>query len=460
MRRYPPGPKDNFFGFLLSQRFRGRTLEFLMEVGRIGGDLGHFAIGPIHFYLVNHPDLIREVLVTKAKLFPKLRKTTDVIRQVEGNGIVVTEGDFWLRQRRLVQPAFAPARLARYADLMVEYTNRAVGRWTDGMVVDMAGEMRRLTLAIIARALFDVELTGKAANLDEAGQILGEVLPREMSAPIRLPDWLPLPGKARKRWAIRVFDELIWDVIRQRRASGEDKGDLLSMLLKAVDAEGDGTGMTDTQARDEAMSLFHAGHETAASGLTWLWYILARQPEVTARVVHEVETALNDRAATMADMPALAYTQMVAKETLRLYPPVYILFGREAAAEVELGGYLIPEGAWVHLSPFVTQRDARFFPDPEKFDPERFAPGRIEQMNSHAYFPFGAGPHVCIGNTFALVEMTLVTATVLQRFRLEFAPDQPAEVEPAALLALRLKGGLRLRVTSRTRQLAPAASGQ
>jgi cytochrome P450 len=460
MRRYPPGPKAHFFGIALSKRFRERTLEFLVEVGRIGGDLGHFAIGPIHFYLVNHPDLIREVLVTKAKLFPKLRKTTDVIRQVEGNGIVVTEGDFWLRQRRLVQPAFAPARLARYADLMVEYTNRALERWGDGAVVDMAGEMRQLTLAIIARTLFDVELTGKAANLDEAGQVLGEVLPREMSAPIRLPDWLPLPGKARKRWAIRVFDELIWDVIRQRRASGEDMGDLLSMLLKAVDAEGDGTGMTDTQARDEAMSLFHAGHETAASGLSWLWYVLVRQPEVASRVVAEVDAVLNGRTARMADLSSLAYTQMVVKETLRLYPPVYILFGREAAAEVELGGYPIPKGAWVHLSPFVTQRDPRFFPDPEKFDPERFAPGHVEQIKPHAYFPFGAGPHVCIGNTFALVEMTLITATVLRRFRLEFAPDQPADVEPHALLALRPKGGLRLRIASRTARLVPAASGQ
>jgi cytochrome P450 len=453
MNRYPPGPKDRFFGFALAMRFRAEPLQFLVEVGRTAGDLGHFAMGPIHFYLVNHPDLIREVLIAKAKLFPKLEKTTSVIRQVEGNGIVVTEGDFWLRQRRLVQPAFAAGRMARYADLMVEYTRRATDGWADSEVVDMGGAMRRLTLAIIARTLFDVELTGKAANLDEAGQVLAEVLPREMSAAIRLPDWLPLPGKARKRWAIRVFDELIRDVIRQRRATAEDKGDLLSMLLKAVDAEGDGTGMTDEQARDEAMSLFHAGHETAAAGLTWMWYLLTRHPDVTARVVQEVE-ALGDRPATLADLPALSYTQMVVKETLRLYPPVWVLFGREAAAAVELGGYTIPKGAWVHLSPFVTQRDPRFFAEPERFDPERFAPGRVEQMNPHAYFPFGLGPHVCIGNTFALVEMTLVAATVLQRFRLAFAPDQAVQVEPAAVLALRPKGGLRLRVSLRPAPVA------
>jgi cytochrome P450 len=449
MRRYPPGPKDCFFGIPLSRRFRADTLGFLVEVGRTAGDLGHFAIGPIHFYLVIHPDLVHEVLATRSKFFPKLRKTTDVIRQVEGNGIVVTEGDFWLRQRRLVQPAFAPARLARYADLMVEYTRRATDAWPAGGVVEMAGAMPRLTLAIIARTMFDVELTGKAADLDQAGQVLAEVLPREMAAPVRWPDWLPLPGKARKRWALRVFDELIWDVIRQRRASGEDKGDLLSMLLNAVDAEGDGRGMTDRQARDEAVTLFHAGHETAAAGLAWLWYLLARYPDVTSRVVREVDAALGGRPATQADLPALPYTQMVVKETLRLYPPVYILFGREAAAEVELGGYLIPKGAWVHVAPYVTQRDPRFFPDPKKFDPERFAPGRVGAMNPRAYFPFGAGPHVCIGNTFALVEMALVTATVLQRFDVAFAPGQSAEVEPAAVLALRPKGGLRLTVRPR-----------
>jgi cytochrome P450 len=330
--------------------------------------------------------------------------------------------------------------------MVVEYTRRMLDRWQPGATVDAAAEMTHLSLAVIARTLFDVELTGRAAELGAAVAVLSETFVRELSQPFLLPDWLPLPGKRRKRRAMRTLDGLIWDIIRQRRASGADRGDLLGMLLTAVDEEGDGRGMTDRQARDEALTLFNAGHDSSAAAMAWVWHLLARHPEAEARAAREAADVLGDRPATLADLPRLPYTDMVVKETLRLYPPAVALVAREALADVELGGYVVPRRSWVYLSPYVTQRDPRFFEDPERFDPERFAPGRAERIAPYAYFPFGGGPHVCIGNTFAMMEVTLVTATVLQRYR-PAAPPGQGPVEPELHVAIRPRGGLRLTVT-------------
>jgi cytochrome P450 len=238
--------------------------------------------------------------------------------------------------------------------------------------------------------------------------------------------------------------DLIREIIRERRASGKDHGDLLSMLLLAVDEEGDGTGMSDEQARDEAVTMFNAGHDSTAAALAWIWYLVARHPEVEERLVEETRRVLGSRTATANDLPNLAYTEWVVRESLRLYPPVWALFARVPQADVELGGYTIPAGSWVYIFPWVTQRDARFFENPERFDPERFAPGRVETIPQYAWIPFGGGPHVCIGQTLATSEIVLIVATVLQDFRLSFAPDQPREVVPEPLLAIRPKGGLRM----------------
>jgi cytochrome P450 len=312
-------------------------------------------------------------------------------------------------------------------------------------VLDVAQAMTQLTLSIIARTLFDVEVSGQAAELGAAVRVLAEELLKDLSSFLLLPDWLPLPGKLRKRRALRTLDNLIWGIIRQRRASGVDKGDLLSMLLLAVDEESDGTGMTDRQVRDEALTLFNAGHDSTAAGLAWVWYLIARHPEVEARLLAEVRDVLGERTATYEDVARLRYLEMVLKESLRLYPPTVALFIREALEPVELGGYPVAKGDWVYLFPWVTQRDGRFFEEPEKFDPERFAPGRAEKIPQYAYFPFGGGPHVCIGNTFAQMEMALIVATVQQQYRLELAPDQ-GPVEPELHVAIRPRGGLRVRL--------------
>jgi cytochrome P450 len=442
-------------GFNLARRFRADPLGFMSAVGRDYGDLASFRMGPLRVCLVNSPQLIREVLVTKHRSFCRPQMFVGPLRKIDGNGLVLSEGDFWLRQRRLVQPAFATKRFDGYAQVTVEYTRRMLDGWHDGASFDVADAMTELTLEIIAKTLFDVELQGQASQFGEAVRVISAAVVSETGFPVHLPDWLPLAGKRRKRRAIRTLDEFVWSVIGQRRASGDDRGDLLSMLLLAVDVEGDGAGMTDLQARDEAITLFNAGHDTTASALAWTWYLLGSHPAVEAKLVGEVDGVLAGRAATYADVARMPYAEMVVKETLRLFPPAWALFPREAVEDVELGGYTIPRRSWAYIFPYVTHRDGRFFENPAAFDPERFAPGRGEVIPQYAYIPFGAGPRVCIGNTFATMEMILIVATVLQKFRLRLATDSSA-VEPEPLLSIRPKGGLRVSLVGRAE---PAYAG-
>jgi cytochrome P450 len=459
MSRHPPGPKDWLLGFGNVNRLRKDPLRYILDWGRTYGDIARFRVPlpPFSIWLVNHPDLIRETLIAKAKSFRKLKNQTRVLKQITGGGLLASEGDLWLRQRRLVQPAFHASRMSRYAQVVVACTRRMLDGWHSGMLLDMPESMRQLTLAIIAKALFGVELSGKAARLSDVSRILTETIFREVLSLIRMPDWLPLPRKRRKRWALQTLDGLIADIIRDRRASGEDKGDLLSMLLSAVDDEGDSRGMSDQQARDEATSLFLAGHDTVAIALAWAWHAIARHNEVEARLLHEVDTVLGERPATAEDVPRLPYTGMVVKESLRLYPPVWGLTIREASSDVEVGGYEIAKGSWLFHSPYVTHRDPRFFECPDQFNPERFAPDRAEQLPPYAYFPFGAGPHACIGNTFAMMEMTLIVPTILQQFRVALAPGQ-GEVVPESNIVLRPKGGVCMTVSKRA-ALATVGTG-
>ena len=456
MSRYPDGPRDLMFGVSNALRLRNDPLGFITEAGRTYGDLAYFRMGPIRIYLVNEPQLIREVLVTKHKSFRRPQRLVRPLAQLDGQGRVLSEGDLWRRQRRLVQPAFSPKRFDGYAQATVECTRRMLDRWSAGAALDVAEAMTRLTLEIIARTLFGVELSGEAAQLAEAVRVISETYVREAASPMKLPDWLPLPAKKRKRWALRTLDDMVWSVIRERRASGGDRGDLLSMLLLAVDEEGDGQGMSDRQARDEAMTLFNAGHDSTAAGLAWIWYLVAGHPAVESRMIEEVDAVLGDRAATYADVARLPYIEMVVKESLRLYPPTWVMFPREVIEPVEIGGYTAPKGSWLYVFPYLTQRDGRFFENPETFDPDRFAPGRVDEIPPYAYFPFGGGPRVCIGSLFATMEMVLIAATVLQKFRLKLAADQPA-VEPEPLIAMRPKGGLRV---SLVRREQPALAGK
>jgi cytochrome P450 len=315
--------------------------------------------------------------------------------------------------------------------------------------------MNQLALEIIARLVFGVDWSDRAARLRAAVEVFRERMQREISSLVRMPDWLPLPGKLRQRRAVRAVDELIRGLIRERRAAGIPGGDMLSLML-AAPAPGAGAPLTDQEARDEAATLFVAGHDTTSAALTWLWYALARNPGAERRVRAEVDAVLGERAATYADLPRLRCTEAAVKESLRLYPPSAFLFSRQAMEDVELGGYRLRRGSWVIISPYVMHRDPRHFREPEAFDPGRFAPGRVEEIPGYAYLPFGGGPRVCIGSALATMEMVLVAATVLQRFRMDIAPGQ-GEVEPELAVVLRPKGGLRMRLTAR--ESAEAATG-
>lgn len=455
MANYPPGPKDGLLGLSLIRRFRADPLGFVTDTAREYGDLAYLRFGPVRTYFLYAPHLVREVLVTRHKHFRRPEMLIRPLRQIDGNGLVLSDGEFWRRQRRLMQPAFSTRRFDAYAQVTVEYTRQMLAAWQNGSSIDIADEMTRLTLAIIAKTLFGVELEGRAAELGRAVHTVSEMVFRESGYPMHLPDWLPIPSKRRKRWAIGTIRGLVASIIRERRASGEDRGDLLSMLLLAVDEE-QGGGMTDAQALDEAITLFNAGHDSTAAALAWIWYLLARHPHVESQLIAEIDEVLPDRDPTYADVARLPLTELVIKEAMRLYPPTWTLLPREVVEPLELDGYPIPRGAWLYTFPWVTHRDPRWFKHPERFEPERFAAGRVDEIPPYAYFPFGGGPRVCIGAAFATMEMVLILATILRQFRVKLAPRQ-GEVVPEPLISIRPLGGLQV---SLTRRSTPAFSEQ
>lgn len=460
-RRYPPGPSSWDFGFSKVRRIRRDLISFYNDMRQRYGDFVFMRMGTFRDYTVFHPDLVREVLVTKAKSFHKMAWQRRVFAQWNGNSILLGEGEFWRRQRRLVQPAFQTKRFGHYGQAMVACTQRLAADWDraledGGCELDIVKAMTDLTINIICKTMFDADVTGAARRLGQAVADLNDVAMYELMYPIRLPGWIPTPYQRRKRQAMGLLDSTIRQFIRERRATGADRGDLLSMLLLAVDEEGDGGSMTDEQVRDEAMTLLLAGHDTTAAGLSWLWYMLASHPEVEVRVLEEMNGVLDGRPPAAADVARLSYTESVIKETMRLYPPAIGTFARQAVEDVDIGGYRLRKGAIIRALSYFLHHDPRWFPDPERFDPQRFAPGRAEHIPPHAYFPFGAGPRVCIGNMFAMTEMTLIMATLLPRYRLALAPGQgPPQLFVS--LSLRPKGGLRMSVNRRARQAAPVA---
>lgn len=389
--------------------------------------------------LASHPDLAREVLTGHPRSLRKglgLQRT----RFVLGNGLLTSEGEFHLRQRRLAQPAFHRERIARYAEEMVARTEVVAASWRDGQSLDLARAMHHLTLDIVGRTLFGVDLQGRAAEL---GKALTAVLDSFSIWLIlfgeRLYD-LPIPRMRRAKQAVPALDAAIYAIIEEHRRSGRDQGDLLSMLMAARDAEGDGSGMTDAQLRDEVMTLILAGHETTANALAWTWWFLAQHPEIDVRLAAEVRDACGDRPITMADLPNLPYTRAVFSEAMRLRPPAYAT-SREVIEPIVLGGQAIPVGAQVIVSPWVTQRDPRWWTEPLRYDPDRWLAPRAEPNHRHAYFPFGGGTRVCIGEQFAWTEGILVIAALVRRWRFRLTVPATA-VRPQAAVTLRPAPGI------------------
>ena len=441
----PPGPRRRVPA-LNALRMGRDPLAFLTDLAQRYGDIARVPLGAETLYLFNHPDLIREVLVTQHRNFHKGRGL-ERARMLLGTGLLTSEDEFHLRQRRLAQPAFHRQRVAAYGATMAAYAAVRRDRWRAGAVIDAHREMMALTLAIVGKTLFDADVEHEAAEIGEALATTFEAFQFGFFLPFgELLERLPLPATLRFKKARARLDTTIYRLIEERRRSGADHGDLLSMLLLAQDTEGDGGGMTDLQLRDEAMTLFLAGHETTANALTWTWYLLSQHPAVEARLHAEIDAALGGRLPTADDLTALPYTRMVLAESMRLYPPAWIL-GRRAVAPFEAGGYEIPARSIVLMSQFVTHRDARWFPDPERFDPERFTPDRQAQRPKFAYFPFGGGPRVCIGEQFAWMEGVLLLVTIAQRWRLSLVPGHPVALQP--IITLRPKLGMRMAVTPR-----------
>lgn len=439
----PPGSSGKpFVGHLID--FRRDPLTFLDALAK-RGDVVRFKMGPQQIYLLNHPDYIRDVLVTNNRNFVKSRGL-EMAKKFLGESLLTSEGEFHRRQRRLAQPAFHRQRINAYAAVMTEYAVKTRQRWRADETLDISQEMMRLTLGIVGKTLFDADVESEASEIGAALTQVMQLFERITNPLAGLLDKLPLPSNLRWLKAKQRLDATIYRIIDEHRSSGVDRGDLLSMLLMAQDEEGDGGSMTDTQLRDEAMTLFVAGHETTANALTWTWYLLSQHPDIETKLHEELDEVLAGAIPTVDDVAKLRYTEMVLAESMRLYPPAWTM-GRRALSDYQVGGFVIPANSIVLMSQWVMHHDARYFRDPFKFDPERWTPIERESRPKFSYFPFGGGPRVCIGEQFAWMEGVLLIATIAQQWKMRLEPGHV--VEPKPMITLRPKYGMRMIVEAR-----------
>lgn len=402
-------------------------------------------------YIIRHPNHIQQVLVTDAAKYHKDPDYSDPntgLARYLGYGLLTSDGEFWKRQRKLILPAFHHKRIEGYADIMTAHALKQSAGWQDGDTVGVADAMMHLTMSIVVEALFQSDMTSDANNIGNAL----DVMQQHFIQMALVPAWLPTPAGLSAPKAVKAMDDVVYRLIADWRRTGEDRGDLLSMLMLVQDE--DGTHMTDKQVRDEALTLILAGHETTANVLNWTWYLLSQHPEVESKLHDELDRVLHGRTPTYQDLRELPYTDMIIKEAMRLYPPAYFI-GRMAIEDTTLGDYVVPKGTQVSIATFAAHRDPRWWKNPDAFIPERWA--EKDDRPKHAYLPFGAGPRVCIGNTFASLEARILLATLAQKFRLQL--PQGAVVKTDPLITLRPKGPLKMRVSLRTPEPSVAMPG-
>ena len=442
-RAWPPGPKGSLLLGSLRE-IRRDPLAFLLHASDVYGDVVRFRIAHLPIVLLNDPGDIEGVLVTHQKRFVKGR-TLDSARRLFGNGLLTSEGEFHASQRRQILPSFHRSRLAAYGDTMSRIAGAHRERWHDGQVIDIAGAMSHLTLAIAGRTLFAADLEALVADLEEAqtaaiGRLEMTLLP---FAPFF--DRLPLPRARRFRAARARLDRALYELVDARRRDGNGDGDVLSQWLRAQRETGT-PGMTDTQIRDEMMTLLLGGYETTANALAWTWYLLAQHPVFEARLHAELDSVLGSRVAVGDDVASLPFTRMVLAESMRLYPPAWLI-GRVAAEDHVVSGYRLRAGSLVIMSPWAVHRNARYFSAPGEFDPDRWLPDRQAGRPRFAYFPFGGGSRGCIGDAFALMEGVLVLASLAQRWKFRLV-GEPPRIDPA--ITLRPNPGIHVRVEARS----------
>jgi cytochrome P450 len=426
----PPGPK---FPWLAYARVYLDPLRTLTRAVRRYGDVVHFRVGRRHHFLFNHPDTIRAVLLDTEGL---RRSVQPPLKHFLGKGLLSSEGKFHQSQRRMIQPAFHKERIAAFGEIMTRESARLRDRWQHGATVDMREEMLRLTMAIVGKTLFNVDFESEAADLSEALDEVVATTGMKYAMMESLQKRIPLFRSRRLQRARERLDRLIYQMIAERRAGDTQRTDVLSMLVRIRDGEDAPRGMTDEQVRDEILTLFTAGHETIANALMWTWYLLAQNPGVAEKFHAELDRVLAGRLPVIGDLENLPYTRMVFAESMRIYPPVWIM-GRRALEDREIGGYLIPKRSLIHISQFLMHRDPRYFPDPERFDPERWTPEAAAARPKFSYFPFGGGGLQCIGEGFAWTEGMFVMATLAGRWRMRVAPDHRIVLEPQITLRSR-----------------------
>jgi cytochrome P450 len=432
--RYPPGLQLNLPFYLLRRFFKpGNPIALFQHLAQTYGRMAHYRLGLSHIVFVNQLDFIQEILINQPQNFIKER-TQRRMKILLGEGLITSDGEIHRRQRRIAAPAFHRQRIQAYGAIMVDRAAHMRAQWQPHQPIDIASQMMQLALQVVARTLFNTDVTDDVLQINDQVNVIMELynyliaLPRAEA----YMNW-PLPGLIRFRRARAKLDKIVQRMIAGHRADGVDRGDLLSMLLASRDEESDHSGMTDEQLRDEVLTIFLAGYETVANALTWTWYLLSQNPEAEARLHAEIDSVLSGRLPALEDLPQLRYTEMVFAESMRLYPPAWAM-GRQSIADVELGPYRFPSGTYFFFSQYIIQRSPEYFPDPLRFDPDRFLPENKAGRPRFAYFPFGAGGRQCIGEAFAWMEGVLMLATIAQKWRLRFIPGQTVDVQPKITL--------------------------
>ncbi|MDJ0597709.1 MAG: cytochrome P450 [Crocosphaera sp.] len=443
----PPGPKGYLF-FKLS-KLQHQPIEYLGGMWREYGDLVRLPIMPgLSLNLATHPDHAEHILSSHQERYGKPDLFLKSMSLVQGQGLFTSEGEVWRRQRRLMQPAFHQKQLAKLHNVILDCVESLLGEWSkkpEDEIIDIAAEMSRLTLKIVSSTLFSIDISGKTDRLGQSLRTAIEYAYFRMNNPLALPVWMPTPRNFKFHQAKQTLDRLVLEIIQFRRQNTTAQNDLLSMLLAAQDEE-TGIGMSDRQLQDEVITLINAGHETTANALAWTWYLIGTYPDVMVKMQEEIQTVLNGNNPTVENLSQLQYTRRVFDESSRLCP-IGLGMPRVALEDDEIQGYFIPKGTIFNIAQYFIFRHPEFWDNPEQFDPDRFLPEKVKQRPKFAFFPFGAGQHICIGKNLALMESIIILATVMQRFHIELVPNQSMEIDPR--FSLRPKYGVKVRVRKR-----------
>jgi cytochrome P450 len=442
-RKLPPSPRNHWLWG--NNDVLQDPLEFMRKMTREHGGVVNLRLLTRSAWMVTDPAVIEQILITQARQFRK-HFAVRLLPIALGNGLLTSEGDFYARQRRLTQPAFQRAQLSNYYTTFVSQTQRMLDEWRDRDQRDILLEMHALTLNIASKTLFGADAENHAERVRGALRVGQTEFARRLITLFRLPMWVPTPANLRLRKAAHDLDSIIYEFIRERRASHEQHNDLLAQLLNACD-EGESTGMTDKQLRDECLTIFLAGQETSALVLTWCWYLLSKHPRAAGRIYDEVDSVLQGRVPTIEDLPNLKFTEYALLETMRLYPPIHVI-GREALVDTEIGGFHCQRGTTLLMPAWAVHRDEQYYPKPDAFQIQRWRNDFEKQLPKGAYFPFSLGPRACPGINFAMMQLKVIVALIAQRFQFTLLPrDRKVAANPQ--VTLQPHEGIPSRITCR-----------